>query len=66
MAHARTDSEQREHDVINRAHDRRVEKVKRLVQVVHLGQDAADDHLEARGGSKGNSDGVGYPQHQEK
>lgn len=48
MAHARTDREQREHDVINRAHDRRVEKVKRLVQVVHLGQDAADNHLEGR------------------
>lgn len=48
MAYARTNREQREHDVINRAHDRRVEKVKRLVQVVHLGQDAADNHLEGQ------------------
>lgn len=45
-------AQQREHDIVNRRHDRRVEQVQRFIEVVYLGDEAAGENL-ARGGGLG-------------
>ena len=56
------DGQQREHDVIDGAHDSCVEQVQRLVEVVYLRHQAADKDL-GLGGQRGNGKIRGWAAH---